>query len=80
MQKLPRVWFEGFWVGCQDKLCVNSDADKTLAYWESRYVKEVVLDSCEKQFKKFPLDMLGFKRVLDRTYQWENELNSQCDF
>ena len=27
------------WVGCQDRLCVNSDADETLAYWESRYVR-----------------------------------------
>ena len=21
------------WVGCQDRLCVNSDADETLAQW-----------------------------------------------
>ena len=28
-------------VGCQNRatLCVNSDADETLAYWESRYVR-----------------------------------------
>ena len=25
-------------VGCQNRLCVNSDGDETLAYWDSRYV------------------------------------------
>ena len=27
-------------VGCQDRLCVNSDADETLAKLESRYVRK----------------------------------------
>ena len=26
-------------VGCQDRLCVNLDADEIVAYWESRYVR-----------------------------------------
>ena len=26
-------------VGCQDRLCLNSDADETLVKWESRYVR-----------------------------------------
>ena len=26
-------------VVCQDRLCVDSDADETLALWESRYVR-----------------------------------------
>ena len=24
------------WVGCQDRLCVNSDADEALVQWDSR--------------------------------------------
>ena len=35
-------------VGCQDKLCVNSDADDTLAKWESRYVGERLPHTREK--------------------------------
>ena len=27
-------------VGCQDRLCMNSDADETLAKWDSRCVKK----------------------------------------
>ena len=30
-------------VGCQDRLCVNSDADEALAKWESRYVRKCYL-------------------------------------
>ena len=39
------------WVGCQDRLCVNSDADEALALWESIYVREVLPHSCEKKLK-----------------------------
>ena len=35
-------------VCCQDRLCVNSDADETLAKWESIYVREVRPHSCER--------------------------------
>ena len=35
-------------VGCHDRLCVNSDADETLAKWESSYVSEVIHHSCRK--------------------------------
>ena len=35
-------------MGCHDKLCVNSDADETLAKWESGYVSEVIHYSCRK--------------------------------
>ena len=33
-------------VGCQKRLCVNSDAAETLAKWESRQVDEVLSNSC----------------------------------
>ena len=29
-------------VDCQDWLCVNSDTNETLVYWESIYVRESV--------------------------------------
>ena len=35
-------------MGCQDRLCINSDADETIAKWESRYVSEVLPQSCRK--------------------------------
>ena len=35
-------------VGCHDRICVNSDADETLAKWESSYVSEVIHHSCRK--------------------------------
>ena len=35
-------------VGYQDRLCVNSDADETLAEWENRYRREVLPHSSEK--------------------------------
>ena len=31
-----------------DRFCVNSDADETLALWESSYVSEVMHHSCRK--------------------------------
>ena len=36
------------WVGCQHRLCVNSDADETLAQWESRYVRKCNPTNYEK--------------------------------
>ena len=35
-------------VGCQERLCVNSDADEALAEWESRYVKKCYLTVVKK--------------------------------
>ena len=35
-------------VGCQDRLCVNSDTDKSLAESESRQVSEVLPNSSKK--------------------------------
>ena len=35
-------------IGCHDRLCVNSDADETLAKWETSYVSEVIRHSCRK--------------------------------
>ena len=35
-------------VGCQDRLCVNSDADETLAKWNSRYVRKCKLTVVKK--------------------------------
>ena len=29
------------WVGCEDRLCVNSDADEKLMQWESRLVSDI---------------------------------------
>ena len=40
------------WVGCQDRLCVNSDAVETLASWESRCVSEVLSQSCKKNSRQ----------------------------
>ena len=37
-------------VGCQDRLCVNSHADETLAEWESRYVRKCYLTAVKKNF------------------------------
>ena len=39
------------WVSCQDRLCVNTDVDKTLALWESRHVSEVQSHSSEKRIR-----------------------------
>ena len=36
-------------VGCQDRQCVNSDADETLAEWESRYVRKCYLTVVKKK-------------------------------
>ena len=36
------------WVGCQDRLCVNSDANKMLALWEGRYVRKCNLTVAKK--------------------------------
>ena len=35
-------------VGCQDRLCVNSDANETIAKWESRYVRKCYLTVVKK--------------------------------
>ena len=35
-------------IGCQDRLCANSDGNETLAKWASRCVKEVLFHSREK--------------------------------
>ena len=35
-------------VGCQDRLCANSDADEAQAKWKADYVSEVLPHSCEK--------------------------------
>ena len=35
-------------VGCQDRLCVNSDADETLAKWDSRLVRKCYLTVVKK--------------------------------
>ena len=35
-------------MGCQDRLCVNSDADETQALWETRYASEMLPHSCGK--------------------------------
>ena len=37
------------WVGCQDRLCVNADADETLAQWDSRYVRKCYLTVVKKR-------------------------------
>ena len=48
-------------VGCQDGLCVNLDADETLRLWESRYVREVLSHSCEKNLcRKSAMQLLHF--------------------
>ena len=45
--------------GCQDRLCSNSDADETLAKWESRekcyvtFVKKSIVKSLEKILASF---------------------------
>ena len=39
-------------VGCQDRLCANSDADETLAQWESRYVRKCYLKVVKKMFSR----------------------------
>ena len=43
----PRMLVGGL-VGCQDRLCVNSDADEVLAKWERRYAREVLPHRLEK--------------------------------
>ena len=35
-------------VSCHDRLCVNSDADETQAYWENRCVREALPHSSKK--------------------------------
>ena len=35
----PRALYPRLHLWCQDRLCVNSDADETQDYWESRYVR-----------------------------------------
>ena len=36
-------------VGCQDGLCMNLEADETLAKWESRYVRKCCLTVIKKR-------------------------------
>ena len=36
------------WMGCQDRLCVNSDADERLAQRDSRYVRKCYLTAVKK--------------------------------
>ena len=43
-------------VGCQDRLCVNSGADETLAHSESRYVSEALPHSSEN-FLKYLIEL-----------------------
>ena len=50
-------------VGCQDRLCEDSDADETLVRWESRYVKEVLPHSCETFFVILALLLRSVWRV-----------------
>ena len=37
--EIALVWGLKVRVGCQDKLCVNSDVEETLAQWENIYVR-----------------------------------------
>ena len=38
-------------MGCQYRLCVNSDADETQAKWDSRKVRKCYLTVVKKSFK-----------------------------
>ena len=53
------------WVGYHDRLCVNSDADKTLAQWETSYVSKAIHHSYRKS------------EMLKKEIRKENEIQSE---
>ena len=55
-------------VGCQDKLCVSSNADETLAKWESWQVSEVLPHSCRIFILKVCYVTSGFWLLLRKDH------------
>ena len=59
-------------VGCQDRLCANSDANETLGEWKSKYKRDVLPHSSEKVYAPNLLCIQEAKGTINCHFQFVN--------